>query len=136
MLLAVLSSREAAHNEAASHQLAAGSGPAVVPIGTKVPGCCGVTGRHTGPTPCGKYPSGEFDEKLLKIKSLEDCVAACQRHNCTQCDFVSWNPDNGGSEDCSWYRECDFNHMMPIRGYTSVKIKAAPPSPPRGPQGN
>ena len=107
-----------------------------VPVGTKVAGCCGDTDSHKGSAPCGKFPSGEFDEQALKIKSLEGCVAACKRSECTQCDFVSWNPNHGGSEDCSWYRECDFNHMLPIGGYTSVKVKVAPrpPPPPPPPQ--
>ena len=69
LLAVVLSSREAAApatKEAVSHhQLAAGGGP-VVPIGTKVPGCCGDTDSHKGLAPCGKYPSGEFDEKDRK----------------------------------------------------------------------
>jgi hypothetical protein len=103
------------------------------PAGAKTAGCCGDTDSHAGDHPCGKFPSGEFDEKRLKIKTLEDCVAACKSHTCTQCDFVSWNPDNQGSEDCSWYKECDFNHMLPIHGYTSVKVKPAPPPAPPPP---
>jgi hypothetical protein len=113
------------------HSAAGAADP--VPVGTKAAGCCGDTDSHKGSAPCGKFPSGEFDEKALKIKSLEDCVAACKRSECTQCDFVSWNPNHGGSEDCSWYRECDFNHMLPIGGYTSVKVKVAPPPPPPPP---
>jgi hypothetical protein len=110
--------------------------PPPVPTGTRVSGCCGVTDSHTGANPCGKFPSGEFDETLLKIKSLDDCIAACKRHDCTECDFVSWNPSNQGSEDCSWYRNCDFERVLPIHGYTSVKVKPTPPPPPPPPPAN
>ena len=75
-----------------------------VPVGTKNAGCCGDTDSHKGDHPCDEFPSGEFDEKHLEIKTLEDCVAACKSHHCTECDFVSWNPNHGGSEDCSWYK--------------------------------
>ena len=107
--------------------------PANPPVGATAAGCCGDTDSQKGPNACGRFPKGEFDEKALNITSLAGCVAACRRSNCTECNFVSWSASHEKDPDCSWYRDCDFNNLLHIRGYTSEVVRPAPPPPPPPP---
>jgi len=49
---------------------------------------------------------------------LADCAARCER--CAACHYVSLSLAN---EDCSWYTQCDLDHLIDVgANYTSEAV--------------
>ena len=75
------------------------------PVGTTGNGTCGST-SYGGD--CNAEPSGAWDAAKEGITSLEACVARAT--GCKMANFVSYSNVPGNS-DCSWYSNCDFDHL-------------------------
>jgi hypothetical protein len=73
--------------------------PAPAPVGTIGNGTCGptVTGKDCNTDPKGSFPG---------MKTLDACVAKLK--GCKMANFASWSL---GWNDCSWYTECDWDHL-------------------------
>jgi len=77
------------------------------PAGTHGNGTCGATSFGGD---CDKDSKGAWNAKDLNITTLAQCVQKAQ--TCTQANFVSFSYfPAGGNFDCSWYAECDFEHL-------------------------
>lgn len=85
--------------------------PVLPPIGTTGNGTCGPTdyGKDCNVDPKGSFPG---------MPTLEACVAKLK--GCKMANFASWSL---GWNDCSWYTECDWDHLC------SDVTKAGPDCP-------
>ena len=76
-----------------------------------MPGFCSVTSEeddgnhHSG---CATGHKGSWRASHAGIHSLDACAARCAR--CARCRYVSFSLV---ADDCSWYLECDLDHLTP-----------------------
>lgn len=73
------------------------------PVGTKGNGTCGATAFGKD---CDVDTRGAWDAHAENIANLSACVAKAKP--CKQAEFVSYSSQNA---DCSWYSDCDFEHL-------------------------
>ena len=85
----------------------AGPPPPPAKVGTTGTGSCGVTLVCGTPNCCDVQAKGSWAAAALNISTLGQCVAKAK--SCAMADFVSFSkPQN----DCSWYKECDMQHLL------------------------
>jgi len=97
------------------HTATLGGGPAPPKPGTTAAGTCGYTNYEDD---CDTARMGAFNTTSEGIGSLAQCVARCNK--CAACHYVSLSLQN---EDCSWYTECDLEHLIHFgANYTSEAV--------------
>ena len=100
------------------------------------PGVCGGTVRMP-PAACNSSTSGSVAAREHGITTLRQCEAFCAR--CGLCQYVSFSIGSHAGEDhddCSWYSDCDLEHLLHVgANYTSLAVhkSPAPPGPPPPP---